>query len=154
MPDIDCGLRIGSFLAEAGCLAESTIMLETALRIIKVQPPSDDMALVQLDCLQRFESLLSGYVFYCMFKKKCLFSVSRRLLHSQAGYCCFKEADRTFVDGQALISEHGIDRFPSSLLANWYVRVSVLFFAKSDFHSSYTWSLKALEKLEPKTPDR
>lgn len=53
MPEIDCGLRIGSFLAEAGCLAESMFMLEAALRIIKMQPTSDDMTLLQLDCMQR-----------------------------------------------------------------------------------------------------
>lgn len=76
------------------------------------------------------------------------------MLHAQAGFCCFKEADRTLREAQELIDRIGIERIPKSQLASWYIKVSVLNFAKSDYDLSYVWSIKALKQLSPKTPDR
>lgn len=77
-----------------------------------------------------------------------------RLLHAQAGFCCFKEADRSFKNAQELINVVGVERVPSSLLADYYIKVSVLNFTKSDYDHSYKWSVKALRHLNQKTPDK
>lgn len=77
-----------------------------------------------------------------------------RLLHAQAGFCCFKEADRSFQNAQELINIVGLERIPPSLLANYYIKVSVLNFTKSDYDHSYIWSVKALHHLNQNTPDK
>lgn len=53
IPIIDCGLRIGSFLAEAGWLQYSIHILTATLRIINIINQDYDTMLIKLDCLQR-----------------------------------------------------------------------------------------------------
>lgn len=120
-------MRIGSFLAEAGVLGDSITILQPILRQIDALEQDYTTVLVKIDCLQR-------------------------LLHAQAGFCCFKEADRTLMLGEKLIVQVGLAKMPADLLATWYNRVSVMFFAKSDYDQSYEWSIKALKVLNRATP--
>lgn len=50
---IDCGLRIGSFLAEAGWLEYSILTLSATLKVINMANQDYDTMLIKLDCLQR-----------------------------------------------------------------------------------------------------
>lgn len=55
---IDCGLRLGSFLAEAGWLTDSVITLTTVLRLINQLTQDYNTLLIKLDCLQRYVTQL------------------------------------------------------------------------------------------------
>lgn len=77
-----------------------------------------------------------------------------RLLHAQAGFCYFKDADNTFKEAEKVIDAIGLEKIPNCLLANWYVKISTLNFAKSDYDMSYLWGVQALHCLTPTTPDR
>lgn len=83
-----------------------------------------------------------------------LFELICRLLHSQVAFCCFKDANKTCWQADTIITEHGEKRLPKNLLAMYYKGLSILYFAKSEYSLSYNWSIKSLEIIGPKTPDK
>ncbi|XP_059617982.1 amyloid protein-binding protein 2 [Phlebotomus argentipes] len=128
--DVDLGLRLGTFLSEAGWLAESIEVLSNVLRVVR-NVPSDEAPMenlfTELDCLQR-------------------------LLYAQANFCLFRDADTTY---KAIIDKVDTEGIPKSLLANLYLQISVLFFARSEYDQSYTWSIRALKNVaQENIPDK
>ena len=53
MQEIERGLQIGSFLADAGWLDESIRVLLATLKVINMLPKEETVLLTKLDCLQR-----------------------------------------------------------------------------------------------------
>lgn len=76
------------------------------------------------------------------------------MLHTQVSFCCFTNANKSQMQANEIIEKLGIDKIPTSLIVTYYTVLSMLYFAKSDYKLSYEWSVKALELIEPKTPDR
>ncbi|XP_055370837.1 amyloid protein-binding protein 2 isoform X2 [Condylostylus longicornis] len=136
---IDFGLRLGSFLSEAGWLSESINILSCVASRLERCELTQSTLLLRLDCLQR-------------------------LLHSEANLCSFKSADRTYQTIMDLVKSSNssfLNKFtttsyvlPKSLLANIYAQLSVLFFARSEYTKSYEWSIKALNCLNSTTPEK
>ncbi|GAB0087221.1 Amyloid protein-binding protein 2 [Sergentomyia squamirostris] len=133
---IDLGLRLGTFLSEAGWLAESMQVLQNVLLVVRNIPcdgckkTSTQTQLTELDCLQR-------------------------LLYAQAKCCLFRDADNTYKTITRMIHSVTTDKIPKSLLANLYLQMSVLFFARSEYDQAYTWSIKALTSASAETiPDK
>lgn len=81
-----------------------------------------------------------------------------RLLHAQVAFCCFTDANKSQTEANEIIDkiikEYGIEKIPTNLLVTYYKVLSMLYFAKSDYNLSYDWSVKALELIGPKTPDK
>ncbi|XP_055712550.1 amyloid protein-binding protein 2 [Phlebotomus papatasi] len=131
--DVDLGLRLGTFLSEAGWLSECIEVMSCVLRVVRNIPrneTSTEHLLTELDCLQR-------------------------LLYAQANFCLFRDADITYKAIVGLIDRVGIDSIPKSLLANVYLQISVLFFARSEYDQSYTWSIRALTNVaQENIPDK
>lgn len=126
---IENGLRLGSFLSDSGWLLESIKVLSTILNVINTLKINHSSIIIKLDCLQR-------------------------LLQTQVSYCCFNDANKTQQQAIELIEKIGIDQIPKNLLATYYKVLSMLYFAKSDYNSSYAWSVKALELIGFNTPDK
>lgn len=76
------------------------------------------------------------------------------MLHTQVAFCCFTNAIKTQMDANEIIEELGIEKIPTSLIVTYYRVLSMLHLAKSDYKLSYEWSVKALELIEPTTPDK
>ncbi|KAG4079923.1 hypothetical protein HA402_006235 [Bradysia odoriphaga] len=128
---IENGLRVGTFLAEAGWLQESLVVLDRVLSILNK---------LDTDKLETYEILL--------IKLDCL----QRLLHAQAGICCFKKANVTCALAEQIIKKIGEDKIPDNLMASLYTKVSVLHYSRSDYNQSYEWSIKALKHCFQRTP--
>lgn len=139
---IDCGMRLGSFLSECGCLEESKKVLSTTLKLIQQFDLSREHLLLELNCLQK-------------------------LLHVQALFCCYREATTTSTQALHVIDQlYSLEKLselegnndgkssyiPESLLANFYHELSFLHFYRSEYDLSYKWSAKALEYLRHDTP--
>lgn len=77
-----------------------------------------------------------------------------RLLHTQVAFCCFTDANKSQTQANEIIEQIGIDKVPMNLLITYYKALSMLYFAKSDYNLSYDWSVKALQLIGPKTPDK
>lgn len=75
-----------------------------------------------------------------------------RLLHAQAGICCFKKANVTCSIAEEIIKKIGEDKIPDNLMASFYTKVSVLHYSRSDYNQSYEWSIKALKHCFQRTP--
>lgn len=175
---IDNGVRLGSFLCEAGWLEDSLHVFDVTLAMIQLLRASCMRYLIELNCIQK-------------------------LLCAQTAFCCFKEANVTCAQALAIIdkltqqhqqdrklqqqepcsssssssstswksnsrrrsragfgcSSHGDDvdalsNIPNSLLANIYQQISVLHFYRSEYDLSYRWSIRALKHINKHTPDR
>ncbi|XP_036341708.1 amyloid protein-binding protein 2-like isoform X1 [Rhagoletis pomonella] len=126
---IDFGLRLGSFLSEAGWLADSVEILQCVASKLRNMPADKQHMLVRLDCLQR-------------------------LLHSQSTLYSFKSAERTFDETVALLKELSQDNVPRALLAKIYTQFSAMYFARSEYDNSHMWSSIAMRHLEESTPER
>lgn len=126
---IDFGLRLGSFLSEAGWLAESIAILSTVASRLKRMTLDENLKIIYLDCLQR-------------------------LLHSEAGLSNFKSAERTFDLIMGLLKEMDTDVIPKPLLANTYTQFSEMFFARNEYDDSHMWSVVAMRNLEKTTLER
>ncbi|XP_037936526.1 amyloid protein-binding protein 2 [Teleopsis dalmanni] len=127
---IDFGLRLGSFLSEAGWQAESIQVLQSvAARLRDIKEMDNEMRVLRLDCLQR-------------------------LLHSEAALFNFKSARRTYAEIVDLLKEIKIESIPNSLLANTYTQFSAMYFARSEYDDSHMWSVVAMRHLEENTPER
>lgn len=76
------------------------------------------------------------------------------MLHSQIAFCCFKDANKTYLEAIELIELNEKEVIPKSLLATFYKALSMLYFAKSNYSVSYKWSVMALELIGPDTPEK
>ncbi|XP_034490404.1 amyloid protein-binding protein 2 isoform X2 [Drosophila innubila] len=125
---IDLGLRLGSFLSEAGWMQESISVLSCLNERLKQMKPFKNQLVTRLDCLQR-------------------------LLYAESSHCNFKLAQQTFAELMGLnpvINE----RVPCPLIAMVYTQISSMFFARNEYHNSHLWSVKALHYLEMTAPSR
>uniref|UniRef100_A0A1B0AJ01 Amyloid protein-binding protein 2 n=1 Tax=Glossina pallidipes TaxID=7398 RepID=A0A1B0AJ01_GLOPL len=126
---IDFGLRLGSFLSEAGWLSQSIEILSCVSLKLKTIELDSKLKIIQLDCLQR-------------------------LLHSEAALSNFKSAERTFNKLTNLLTEIAAESIPKPLLANAYTQFSEMYFARNEYDYSHMWSAMAIQNLEETTPER
>ncbi|XP_005188507.1 amyloid protein-binding protein 2 [Musca domestica] len=126
---IDFGLRLGSFLSEAGWLSESIAILQVVASRLRKMEPTKKIQIIYLDCLQR-------------------------LLHSESCSSNFKSAERTFDIMMELLKEIDQDEIPKPLLANTNTQISEMYFARNEYDDSHMWSVVAMRNLEETTPER
>ncbi|XP_075154367.1 protein interacting with APP tail-1 [Haematobia irritans] len=126
---IDFGLRLGSFLSEAGWFSESIAILKCVATRLKAMEPTRKIRIIYLDCLQR-------------------------LLHSESCLSNFKSAERTFDLLVELLKELDVNDIPKPLLANTHTQFSEMYFARNEYDDSHMWSVVAMRNLEETTPER
>ncbi|XP_073834237.1 protein interacting with APP tail-1 [Musca autumnalis] len=126
---IDFGLRLGSFLSEAGWLSESISILRIVASRLRKMEPTKKLQIIYLDCLQR-------------------------LLHSESCSSNFKSAERTFDIMMELLKQIDQDEIPKPLLANTHTQISEMYFARNEYDDSHMWSVVAMRNLEENTPER
>ncbi|BFG02032.1 amyloid protein-binding protein 2 [Drosophila madeirensis] len=119
---IDLGLRLGSFLSEAGWMQESISVLTCLNERLKRLPRHKYWLVLRLDCLQR-------------------------LLYAESAHCNFKLAQRTYNELMELKCSVS-DRVPSDLVAMTYTQISAMFFARNEYNNSHMWSLHAMRRLK------
>ncbi|KAH8387739.1 hypothetical protein KR093_009221, partial [Drosophila rubida] len=125
---IDLGLRLGSFLSEAGWMQESISVLSCLNERLKRMPPFKNMLVTRLDCLQR-------------------------LLYAESSHCNFKLAQQTYSELIKLTPM--FDRqVPPPLIAMAYTQISSMYFARNEYNNSHMWSVKALHHLHMSAPTR
>ncbi|XP_034109645.1 amyloid protein-binding protein 2 [Drosophila albomicans] len=125
---IDLGLRLGSFLSEAGWMQESISVLSCLNERLKRMPPFKNMLVTRVDCLQR-------------------------LLYAESSHCNFKLAQQTYAELIKLAPM--FDRqVPSPLIAMAYTQISSMYFARNEYNNSHMWSVKALHHLHVSAPTR
>ncbi|KAH8396373.1 hypothetical protein KR222_009447 [Zaprionus bogoriensis] len=125
---IDLGLRLGSFLSEAGWMQESIAVLSCLNERLKHMQPFPDETITRLDCLQR-------------------------LLYAVSSHCNFKLAQKVFAELMELNQELG-DEVPSSLIAIAYTQISSMYFARNEYNNSHMWSVQAMHHLTESVPTR
>lgn len=125
---IDLGLRLGTFLFEAGWMQESISVLLCLNERLKRMQPFKDKLITRLDCLQR-------------------------LLYAESSHCNFKLAQQTFAEVSELAPF--IDgNVPSPLIAMVYTQISSMYFARNEYTNSHMWSLQAMHHLQTTAPER
>ncbi|ALC49100.1 Pat1 [Drosophila busckii] len=125
---IDLGLRLGSFLSEAGWMEESIAVLSCLNNRIKRMQRFQNELVTRLDCLQR-------------------------LLYAESSHCNFKLAQQTF--GELINLNHLLtDEVPTSLIAIAYTQISSMYFARNEYNNSHMWSVQAMEYLKMSAPPR
>ncbi|KAH8270660.1 hypothetical protein KR044_000100, partial [Drosophila immigrans] len=125
---IDLGLRLGSFLSEAGWMQESISVLSCLNERLKRMPPFKNKLVTRLDCLQR-------------------------LLYAESSHCNFKLAQQTYAELIKLTPM--LDRHvPPPLIAMAYTQISSMYFARNEYNNSHMWSVKALHHLHTSAPTR
>lgn len=149
---IDLGLRLGTFLDEAGWLSESIGVLSTVAQYLVMGvcliPKGVNIQLVRLDCLRRFVEYLiyrSTFVYLLIGVD---FFPPIRLLHAESTLSNFKSAERTFLQIKILIKSIREVAIPLPLLITIYTVFSEMFFARHEYKNSYTWSSMAIENLQ------
>ncbi|XP_017019073.1 amyloid protein-binding protein 2 isoform X2 [Drosophila kikkawai] len=125
---IDLGLRLGSFLSEAGWMQESISVLSCLNARLKHLPRHRHWLVMRLDCLQR-------------------------LLYAESAHCNFKLAKRTYDE---LISLNHLlsNKVPQELIAMTYSQISVMYFARNEYNFSHKWSGLAMRMLKVSAPPR
>ncbi|XP_016992872.2 amyloid protein-binding protein 2 [Drosophila takahashii] len=121
MQAIDLGLRLGSFLSEAGWMQESITVLASLNGRLKHLPPHKHWLELRLDCLQR-------------------------LLYAESAHCNFKLAQHTCDELMGLRSSLN-NLVPAQLVAIAYTQISAMFFARNEYTSSHRWSGQAMQFL-------
>ncbi|XP_055912999.1 amyloid protein-binding protein 2 [Eupeodes corollae] len=129
MDAIGFGMRLGSFFSEAGLLSESINVLSCVASRLEQMSDDDTTTLVRLDCLQR-------------------------LLHSEAALCSFKSAEHTYNQIAAILKKVSPESIPKGLLANVYIQISCMYFARSEFDNSHKWSVSAMRSLTSSTAEK
>jgi len=74
-----------------------------------------------------------------------------KLLHGYSAYCNFTEADKLYQQMSSPPEAHGScdnAECQKRILPSKYSEMSYYCFVKSDFHSAYRWSMKAVELLD------
>ncbi|KAH8420495.1 hypothetical protein KR009_010828, partial [Drosophila setifemur] len=125
---IDMGLRLGSFLSEAGWMQESISVLACLNERLKRLPPYKFWLEMRLDCLQR-------------------------LLYAESAHCNFKLAQRTYEELIEL-NRSLAETVPSQLVAVTYSQISAMYFARNEYNNSHMWSGLAMRMLKPSAPPR
>ncbi|EDX01021.1 amyloid protein-binding protein 2 [Drosophila yakuba] len=121
MQAIDLGLRLGSFLSEAGWMQESITVLACLNGRLKDLPTHKHWLELRLDCLQR-------------------------LLYAEAAHCNFKLAQRTYEELIGL-NKWLNSRVPTQLVAIAYTQISAMYFARNEYNYSHMWSGLAMRFL-------
>ncbi|KAM8719688.1 hypothetical protein ACLKA7_005850 [Drosophila subpalustris] len=125
---INLGLRLGSFLSEAGWMQESIAVLTCLNERLKRMKPFKSQLVTRLDCLQR-------------------------LLYAESSHCNFKLAQQTYaelMELNPLINE----KVPCPLIAMVYTQISSMYFARNEYNNSHLWSVQAMHYLEMTAPSR
>nr|XP_016937169.1 amyloid protein-binding protein 2 [Drosophila suzukii] len=125
---IDLGLRLGSFLSEAGWMQESITVLACLNGRLKHLPPHKHWLEMRLDCLQR-------------------------LLYAESAHCNFKLAQRTY-DELVGLNKSIHSRVPGQLVAIAYTQISAMYFARNEYNYSHIWSGLAMQHLRGSAPPR
>ncbi|XP_059482685.1 amyloid protein-binding protein 2 [Neocloeon triangulifer] len=127
---IELGLRLGSFLSEAGWFLESEEILRWCVVLL------DSM-------LDRFPTEIK----YMRLKLEVL----HKLLHAQTVYSLFEQASGTHHKASDLVKQMAsVNQAPN--LAGLYAEFSVLYFFRSQYDEAYRWSNAALQELVPNLP--
>ncbi|XP_016972915.1 amyloid protein-binding protein 2 [Drosophila rhopaloa] len=122
MQAIDMGLRLGSFLSEAGWMQESIFVLACLNGRLKRLPPHKHWLEMRLDCLQR-------------------------LLYAESAHCNFKLAQRTY-DELIGLNRSLNSLVPAQLVAMAYTQISAMYFARNEYNYSHMWSGLAMRFLK------
>ncbi|XP_017089225.2 amyloid protein-binding protein 2 [Drosophila bipectinata] len=125
---IDTGLRMGSFLSEAGWMQESISVLSCLNARLKRLPPHKYWLEMRYDCLQR-------------------------LLYAESSHCNFKLAHRTYEELIEL-NRSLTDSVPAQLVALTYSQISAMYFARNEYVNSHMWSGLAMRSLKASAPPR
>ncbi|XP_030380960.1 amyloid protein-binding protein 2 isoform X2 [Scaptodrosophila lebanonensis] len=125
---IDFGLRLGSFLSEAGWMQESIAVLECLNERLKRMKPFRNIVIVRIDCLQR-------------------------LLFAESAHCNFKMAQLT-LDELMELNRNCNSVLPASLIAMTYTQISAMHFARNEYDNSHMWSVLAMRYLKTFAPAR
>ncbi|KAH8308561.1 hypothetical protein KR018_005865, partial [Drosophila ironensis] len=128
LQNIDMGLRLGSFLSEAGWMQESITVLACLNERLKRLPPHKYWLEMRLDCLQR-------------------------LLYAESAHCNFKLAQRTYEELIEL-NRSLTDTVPSQLVAMTYSQISAMYFARNEYNNSHMWSGLAMRVLKQSASPR
>ncbi|KAK0089498.1 hypothetical protein PV325_007061 [Microctonus aethiopoides] len=126
---INLGLRLGSFLSDAGWYAESEKILLTCRDLCVNDSETIENWCRTLDCCHK-------------------------LLHAQAFYCAFRGAAETHQLALNTIKKLENAGYKDCSHAALYAEFSVLFFMRSEYDQSYRWSVAALKELKPSLPPR
>ncbi|XP_057325165.1 amyloid protein-binding protein 2 [Microplitis mediator] len=126
---IDLGLRLGSFLSDAGWYAESTKVLLMCRDLCITESETAENWCRTLDCCHK-------------------------LLRAQAAYCAFKDAKETHELALSTVEKLQYAGYEDCNHAALYAEFSVLFFMRSEYDQAYRWSLAALKELKPTLPPR
>lgn len=119
---IDLGLRLGSFLSEAGWMQESITVLACLNVRLKDLPTHKHWLQFRLDCLQR-------------------------LLYAESAHCNFKEAEKTYAELMGL-NKWLNKSVPNQLVAITYSQISAMYFARNEYKNSHLWSGLAMRFLK------
>ncbi|KRG07099.1 amyloid protein-binding protein 2 isoform X2 [Drosophila mojavensis] len=125
---IDLGLRLGSFLSEAGWMQESIAVLSCLNERLKRMQAFQDGIITRLDCLQR-------------------------LLYAESSLCNFKLAQKTYAELME-INSLLTDSVPAPLVAMAYTQISSMYYARNEYNNSHMWSVQAMRHLEASAPTR
>ncbi|KAH0562793.1 amyloid protein-binding protein 2 [Cotesia glomerata] len=126
---IDLGLKLGSFLSDAGWYAESTKVLLSCRDLCISESETSENWCRTLDCCHK-------------------------LLRAQAAYCAFKDAAETHELALYTIKKLQDAGYKDFNHAALYAEFSVFFFMRSEYNQAYGWSVAALKELKPTLPPR
>lgn len=146
----DLGLRLGSFLSEAGWMQESISVLVCLNERLKHMQRFRDDLITRLDCLQRYVPHtnlchLVQFINYSLSPCSLLFAVS--------SHCNFKLAQKIYGELMELNREI-TEEVPSSLIAMTYTQISSMYYARNEYNNSHMWSVQAMRHLTVATPTR
>ncbi|XP_034174951.1 protein interacting with APP tail-1 isoform X1 [Osmia lignaria lignaria] len=120
---INLGLRIGEFISDAGWYTKSEHVLLACKKLCVANNSTPEDWCRTLECY-------------------------RGLLHVQAAYCEFLQAEKTYKLAVELIEKLEAKRYHYNYAA-LYTEFSVFFYMKGKYDEAYRWSIAALKELKP-----
>lgn len=126
---INLGLRLGSFLSDAGWYDESEKVLLACRDLCIMDCDNSDSWCQILDCCHK-------------------------LLYAQSAYCSFKGAAETYELALKTVKKMDDAGYKDCSHAALFAGISVLFFMRSEYDQAYKWSVAALKELKPSVPRR
>ncbi|KAG7198690.1 hypothetical protein KM043_001688 [Ampulex compressa] len=126
---INLGLRLGSFLSDAGWYSESERVLLACKELCIADNETPENWCRTLNCCHK-------------------------LLHAQAAYCVFRGAAETHQLALDMIDRLKEAGYEGSNHAALFTEFSVLYFIRSEYDQAYRWSIEALMQLKPTLPAR
>ncbi|KAK9512847.1 hypothetical protein O3M35_001174 [Rhynocoris fuscipes] len=121
---IDVGIRLGSFLSDAGWFAESGKVLQCCKDLCLTLPDEINSWIKTLDCCHK-------------------------LLHAEVVYSNFNSATLTKKLAEEIISKIKSSSGECICLAGIYTQFSLYSFYMSDYNEAYSWSIKSIRELGP-----